>query len=330
MLKLPEHVTRIHTAYIGVQSHRQTAAVHNAEEAVQAWLNDGDDRPAVVDTFRVVDGWDIADSKTWVAYWTDEETFESSLKRLDLKQMYANLGDERHSIGLWTECFTTPVERLETKYAMLVHKPGLAQLPDTEQPSHKLSAYWGAARDRIPASDQDLFAASQAAQPPAEQPAGLGEHLTGTNYDDMCHIRSGQWWEACDDTERKAYEDTLEPTLMAGMRYLWENSDKNGTIGLRFLRNLDGDGAPMKETCGAGFFRNLADLEQWAKRHPSHLAIFNGAHRHAKAFGPERRFMTWHEVSVLKAGEARFEYVNCQPRTGVIKWVGLEREPLPV
>lgn len=67
MLKLPEHVTRIHTAYIGVQSHRQTAAVHNAEEAVQAWLNDGDDRPAVVDTFRVVDGWDIADSKTWVA-----------------------------------------------------------------------------------------------------------------------------------------------------------------------------------------------------------------------------------------------------------------------
>ena len=38
--------------------------------------------------------------------------------------------------------------------------------------------------------------------------------------------------------------------------------------------------------------------------------------------------MTWHEVSILKAGEARFEYVNCDAVTGVIKWVPLKGEEL--
>lgn len=40
------------------------------------------------------------------------------------------------------------------------------------------------------------------------------------------------------------------------------------------------------------------------------------------------KFMTWHEVSILKTGEATFEYVNCDPKTGVIRWVQLNREEL--
>jgi hypothetical protein len=115
---------------------------------------------------------------------------------------------------------------------------------------------------------------------------------------------------------------------MNGMQYLWDHPSETGTIGLRFLQNLDANGNPIRETCGAGFHRNWEDLEQWSSRHPSHLAIFNGAMRHAKRFGPDRNFMTWHEVSIFKAGEARFEYVNCEAGTGVIRWVPLKREVL--
>lgn len=115
---------------------------------------------------------------------------------------------------------------------------------------------------------------------------------------------------------------------MGGMRYLWDNAEETGTLGLRFLKNLNDDGDVMRETCGAGFHRNWADLERWSSRHPSHLKIFNGAMRHAKEFGEERKFMTWHEVSILKAGEVGFEYVNCAPETGVIKWVPLSVERL--
>ena len=38
--------------------------------------------------------------------------------------------------------------------------------------------------------------------------------------------------------------------------------------------------------------------------------------------------MTWHEVWIFKEGEAQFEYVNCDPQTGVIRWVEMEREEL--
>lgn len=71
------------------------------------------------------------------------------------------------------------------------------------------------------------------------------------------------------------------------------------------------------------FFRNMTDLEGWAARHPSHLAIWAGAVKHGKRFGEERRFRTWHEVSVLRGGEARFEYVNCVEGTGVATGIAL-------
>lgn len=140
--------------------------------------------------------------------------------------------------------------------------------------------------------------------------------------------RSGQWWEKCELAEREAYEGDLQVKLMEGMRYLWEHPEETGTLGLRFLFNINGQGRMLRESSGAGFFRNWADLERWSSTHPSHLAIFIGAMKHAQKFGEERKFMTWHEVSILKAGEVTFEYLNCAPGTGVLGRVRLETETL--
>lgn len=328
-LRFPDIVTHIYTLYIGVQCHRQNIdARKRAEQVIDSLLSShGSDGP-ITDTFRVTNGFDLDESKVWVAYWTKKERIESVMKALDLQRLWNQLGHDKQDVGLWCEHFITPLERLETNYSRLDHKPGLAQLPDTTQPAHEITAYWGAGRDRIPASAHDLFPTAKDARYPSSPPQGLGERLTGTNYDNMCHIRSGQWWEKCNDEERMAYEGDLQITLMQGMNYLWQHPEETGTIGLRFLQNLDDTGSPIKETCGAGFHRNWSDLEKWSSRHPSHLAIFNGAMKHAKRFGEDRKFMTWHEVSILRRGDAHFEYVNCDPRTGVIKWVELERHSL--
>lgn len=69
---------------------------------------------------------------------------------------------------------------------------------------------------------------------------------------------------------------------MGGMQYLWDNPEETGTLGLRFLQNVDENDKMIKETCGAGFFRNWADLEVWSSTHPSHLAIFVGALAHGE------------------------------------------------
>ncbi|CAO2657798.1 Nn.00g070580.m01.CDS01 [Neocucurbitaria sp. VM-36] len=157
---------------------------------------------------------------------------------------------------------------------------------------------------------------------------GIGQHLVGTNHANLAHIRSGQFWETCGQQEADSYERRLEPTLRAGLEYLRENGEETGAIGIRYLRNEDlpariGDDG-RKETCGAGFFTNLEDLENWAKTHKSHLKIYRGALTHYKTFGDTRRFRTWHEVSVIRAGDAHFEYVNCTPSTGVIRSIPLE------
>ena len=93
--------------------------------------------------------------------------------------------DNKRSIGIWCEHFITPIERLETNYASLKHKPGVAQIPGSEFPTHDLTAYWGAGRDRIPAAAYDLFKPPEDTTGPDTPPRGVGEYLTGTNYDNM-------------------------------------------------------------------------------------------------------------------------------------------------
>jgi hypothetical protein len=123
------------------------------------------------------------------------------------------------------------------------------------------------------------------------------------------------------------YEERLEPTLRKGLSYLWENRAETGSMGLRYLQNVPNSSpewaGKSNESCVSGFFRSLTDLEAWAKRHSSHLAIYTGAIRHAKTFGDKRRFRTWHEVSVLMCGDAHFEYLNCLPGTGMIRSITL-------
>ena len=189
-LKLPQGVTHIYTIYVGVQSHGANRNhVSQAEQSIQDWLDQDEGRPIAVDAFRVTHGFDVIDSKVWVAYWTESDGFTAKLRRLDIPKIWTDLGDDRRSIGIWCEHFVTPIDRLETNYASLKHKPGLAQVPGGEFPAHDLTAYWGAGRDRIPAAKDDLFKPPQDADGPNEKPKGIGERMTGTNYDNMCHIR---------------------------------------------------------------------------------------------------------------------------------------------
>ncbi|TWU76204.1 hypothetical protein ED733_003738 [Metarhizium rileyi] len=326
------NVSRIFTAYIGIQPISTAgAAVEIATRHIQKWLDEPSSfRPQAVESFAVIDGDDNRDTKVWACYWDNEASGKGGLQRLNLPSIYSELSaEEQPTIGFWSESFSTLVSRLETNYTGLDYLPGVAKLPGTTTAPHSLTAYWGAARDRIPDSAHDLFEKEDAVgskQGDVQDPTR--GHLIGTNYNNMVHIRSGQYWESCGPEEAASYEDNLESTLANGLQYLWDHRTASGAMGLRYLRNTDGTNQVLKETCGAGFFCNLKNLEDWAKSHPSHLAIYTGAIRHAKRFGDERKFRTWHEISILKEAEARFEYVNCLPLTGVIPFLRLKEASL--
>ncbi|KAF1360404.1 hypothetical protein EJ07DRAFT_115092 [Lizonia empirigonia] len=337
-LVLPKRVTHIYTSYIGVQQHAQDGATTRAKAQVcrdvKEWFN-GKDGPSASESFALLDGREAPGTTIWVGYWTDAARQARAVESLRLKSIYSRQsGQSRTSLGLWHESFATAVSRLETNYSGLDYLPGLGQIPDSSAAEHDLATYWGAARDRVPDSAHDLFPRPSDGSPRLASPRGLGQHLTGTSHHNLVHIRSGQWWENCGQVEADAYEHKLEPTLRKGLQYLNDNATETGAMGLRYLRNTNLDQPATdygrKETCGAGFFANLEDLETWAKTHSSHLAIWRGAMAHYKAFPDNRMFRTWHEVSVIKEGDATFEYINCTPGTGIMGATHLRESDLDV
>lgn len=332
-LKLGQDIETIHTLYVGVQQHSDDEVVSKA--AIQALSSiekifKSDVGPSALEYFVHIEGQDAPNTKSWVGYWTSTTSYEKCLDTLNLTSIHSSLPSEtRTSIGLWLETFTTLPSRLETNYSGLDYLPGLARLHNTTTEEHDLATYWGAARDRIPDSAHDLFPTPILEAEKEKTPLkGLGQHITGTNSENMVHIRSGQFWQTCSAVESTAYESKLEPVLRAGLRWLREYPQESGATAVRYLRNTSSSHSLLhnqatgdeqrKETCGAAFFRNLSDLEKWAKGHKSHLAIYGGALKHYKAFPENRMMRTWHEVSVLRKGDARFEYVNCGEGTGAM------------
>jgi aldoxime dehydratase len=48
------------------------------------------------------------------------------------------------------------------------------------------------------------------------------------------------------------------------------------------------------------------------------VAIFGGFMRYVQALNFQLQLRVYHEVSVLKTDEQRYEYINCHPRTGLL------------
>lgn len=395
-LVFPETQKQVFTAYIGIQLHRQPCK--NIEDAlsllsdprskIQSWLSKSN--PISTEQFFVLNDTpnheqtsvptqaqvspqppDSSPSQEvttliYACYWSTQTPYKKALADLNLHTLHTSLPESlRPSIGLWAECFISDIARLETVYSATDYMPGLARLPGTSTAKHLHTGYWGAARDRIPGSGEDIFIGDQAMgyyengifaaanggkNEDFNFDSSLNSYITGTNPSDMVHIRSGQFWGNCNEEEESAYLDNLEPKLWDGLSYLWDFPEESGSLGVRYLRNTNIDldlgptfegedskeggetdadadsdanisakflGTCSKETCVTAFFQNMADLEKWSSKHPSHLAIHAGAISHGRRFGDARRFRTWHEVSVIRGGEARFEYVNCVDGTGV-------------
>ena len=136
---------------------------------------------------------------------------------------------------------------------------------------------------------------------PRITPAGYGQYLIGSSYENMCHIPAGQRWEKCDEEEREAYENDLQKKFRKGVEYLWENAGEMGSIGLRMGQKFATDSeVPVKETRVMGFHHNRLNMEEWSSRHPTHLAIFNGSMNIARDLAIDRSFMTWQEVAIPK------------------------------
>ena len=263
---LPEQTVFSMLFVRGADDETVTALLH----AIRA----GEHTPDHAERARVVNA--SEPTTVLLGYWTDPDRHERWRERPDVVAALAGP-------GVLEETATIPAERWETLHSTEHVTPGVRNLlPATLTDIHE---YWGAARDRIAASaTSDLRA----------EP---GEPVPGN----LCLIRSGQIWEHCDEREREIYFGEVEPNLTAGIDFL-DDHPETGCLAARFLREQTLDGEDLESTSFVGWFDELRSLEEWAKSHPTHLAIFNSFLAMVGKLEGRIGLRLWHEVAAIPAG----------------------------
>jgi aldoxime dehydratase len=259
------------------------------------------------------------DTRIIIAYWQDAKTFDAWRKASGFDAWWRDPARETESVGWFLEILTPPMERLEVAYGPPELPEGAANLQArvSECPVAE-HAYWGSARERIPASQTDPLSNDVGVLATLRQ----GRRIRVAPGHNVCMIRSGQDWSDTTGDERTVYLERVRPRLIDGMNYLRDEGFPIGCFSCRYMQLVDASGAVIQKTFGQAYFQSLGALEQWAEHHPTHLAIFNTFMEEMAPLGEAMQLRLWHEVMVLPADAQSFEYVNCHDRTGLMGGAG--------
>lgn len=181
--------------------------------------------------------------------------------------------------------------------------------------------YWGSMRDRLPMSQTDQLAGHEMRTDQSIASTSTDSRVKVQGKKNLAIIRSGQDWLATDPEERELYLSTMHPVLEKGMNFLRDQGEEVDCYSCRFMDVVDPvtRQANKDRTFGLAYFSDLASLEAWCKKHPTHLAIFGGFHQYAKKLGNNVGLRVFHEVMVLEPEQQFFEYIGCHAGTGMIQ-----------
>jgi aldoxime dehydratase len=247
-----------------------------------------------------------------VGYWDDPARFDRWFA--GARADWTGAARAAAGPGRFIEVLRPSVEGYETLFSALDPPEGIAVLADGMSGEIQEHAYWGGMRDRIPLSQVSEMAPADAPRAQRE-----GARVRVLPQDNLCLIRSGQDWSDTASTERKMYLEDVEPVLRAGMEFLRDQGGSIGCYANRYMTVLGSDGAPTEKTYGMSWWKSLAALERWAESHPTHVSIFGAAMKYLMALGPTAKLRLYHEVTVARASEQFFEYVDCHDQTGMLK-----------
>jgi aldoxime dehydratase len=304
-------VTRVVMAYFGVQSRGAPSGAAEQALARIAGCFEAAGAPTHWDRARYVDEAGFTNVVT-VAYWDDRAKFDGWFPAA--RDIWT--GDQHAADGLGTfiEVLCPSVEGYETLFSSLGRSEGVAVLADGMSGEIQEHAYWGGMRDRIALSQTSEMAPAGATRAISD-----GKRVRVIPHDNVCLIRSGQDWGDTEASERKMYLDDVEPVLREGMEFLRDHGRSIGCYANRYMTVVAADGMPTEKSYGMSWWNSLAALERWAESHPTHLRIFGAAMKYLSTLGPAAKLRLYHEVTVARADEQFFEYLDCHPQTGMLK-----------
>lgn len=317
--RLSPEIQSLQILHLGVQSKTGDFAACLAQLREARTLFDGENGPLHFDFAKYTDPQGYLNVFA-IAYWNDPASYEQWKLSGDVSDWWRDERKTDGDTGYFWEAFTAPVEQSET-IAFKEYIRGLSACPFSKIEAMGESGYWGAARDRIPASGNDTLASDyQGKLSAVVERTTLGKRITVTPPQNFVVIRSGVSWEACGEEQRSSYEANIKPKLDRGMEYLRNNPAETGCCTLRQADVISIDGEVAPEGYSIGHFLSLHDLETWAKEHPTHLAIYTRAMAERQKYGERLELRTYHEIFVIPEQGGSFEYVNCHEETGLLRF----------
>jgi aldoxime dehydratase len=231
-------VQRVVMAYFGVQSPAPRAPAAEAALAALQQRFAADAGPRHWDRARYTDEAGH-DNVFCAAYWDEPAHFDA---------WFAAQGRDwtrtaRDGLGSFTEVLRPDVRRYETLFSAHDRPEGIAALATHMSGMVMEHAYWGGARDSIPASQSD-----------AMEPGGElrverdGARVGITGHSALCLIRSGQDWSDTDGDERRMYRQDVEPLLREGLDFLRDRGLEVGCFANRYVTVEDAAGRPQEKS----------------------------------------------------------------------------------
>ncbi|MDQ1012168.1 aldoxime dehydratase [Streptomyces sp. V4I23] len=250
-----------------------------------------------------------------VAYWADPAAYCRWLRSEEVRGWWESEERLTEGLGYFREIVAPRVEQFETLYAFTEDFPGIGGVMGECSGEIEEHGYWGSMRDRIPLSQTDRLEPFGVLKIASGDPAAGGRVIV-RGHDNIALIRSGQDWKAAGEDERALYFDEFLPTLETGMVFLQESGRKVGCYSNRFVHSIDIDGNELDESYNIGHWQSLDLLERWAESHPAHLQLFV---MFVRVVATLENLRFYQEVSVSDGKDQMYEYINCHPRTGMMR-----------
>lgn len=312
IVDFPSGIDHLVIALIGVQG--PDSARHEAFMAGLATLTAGESGPRRVERMHTTDAAGVATTLI-EAYWTSAEAWRAWWGSAAVAGFWQQLPLDGDT-GYFLERMTVPAARFNYAAGVEDRHGAAAVLP--LKPCATFG-YWGAYRDRLPASVDDDFASPLEQAPPAREQATRGRRLTVSVPDNLCYIREGQGWEHCGDEERAIWEAQMDAVVDEWVGRLGADPAATGCLSIRDCRECDApSGNPIERRSQLAFLLSLGHIEQAARTDPAHLAVHGAFVKMYREPTFTPRMHVWVEVGVLKHDELETEYVNCHPRTGLL------------
>ena len=312
IVRFPNGTTKLVVMVFGVQGPdmvAQSGFVEKCHELAQL-----DNGPGRLERGQTIDSAGVPTSLL-IAYWTDPDIARRWWDCSEVANYWQALPIDK-TTGFFFERMTVPHERFNYAAGTEDRHGSAAVLPIEASATF---GYWGAYRDRLPASKYDAFESDLSTVPTPAAKDTTGRRLGIRIPNNLCYIREGQGWANCGVEERQIWDEQMDGVIDSWVSRLARDPVATGCLSIRDCREHDAQSmGPIDRRTQIAFLLSLSHIEQAARTDPAHLAV-HGAFVKMYAqptFTP--RMHVWVEIGVMKSDEIETQYVNCHPMTGLL------------